>query len=558
MNRLRSLISNQQRLWISLGCVLIVLVSGFLMSQSLAASFSRYQTYRDAIVTLRQLEATFNQEILKSRYELFASYDALVQNLASQEALHEQLSQVPGFVGPQDRRELMRILQERYTALIQKEDLSEWFKSRNALLKNSLRYLPFLTRQIESSFEAASLPVPVDSAETPAGAAAAAVPATTAAQTTVPPTDTTAVDSPIASSSVPPASPESAAAPPAGVSSATVVPTTALTAAQTATLRGTLNQLIRNLLLYNASGEETLADRAEALAQQLTELENTLEIPAEVFPTQVFRAHANVILTTKPLVEELTGQLLVPLAQYTRELETTLEGAYQQAGRRVTLFRSLGVVWSLLLLAAANLFVVKRYRQQDPRLSRYQRQVATLAETAHQLQSGHPEMAQAASLTPYLGRQDDLGHLARGLQAFGDRLQQAQQAAHEEAFAFLTARLSLLTKHRRKLITADAASVLQSAIADSLMQEDCELLDVQLETDQVSIHFKYPLALSLSHLVNRLKHATAMALQPLAIAHHPSLQTPEAVWSDAYLIASCESSAQDPQAVLLVGQGEQR
>ena len=549
MNRLRSLVSARKRLLIGMAGVLIVLFSGFLVSQSFAASFSRYQAYRDAIVSLRQLEANFNQELLKSRYELFASYDAIVQNLASQEALQSQLSIIPSFVNAQDRRELTRILQERGTALTQKEDLSEWFKSRNALLKNSLRYLPFLTRQIEASFEAAASPEATATSGT-ANAAGTPIERPVEASTEVSTNATdTAADTAITDT---PEATETAAP------DAVVTPTSTLTAAQIATLRGTLNQLIRNLLLYNASGEEGLADQAEILAQQLSELENTLEIPEDTLPTRVFRSHANVILTTKPLVEELTGQLLLPLEQYSNELEVTLERAYQQAGRRANLFRVLNLVWLLLLLGTANFLFVKRFRQQDPRFSRYQRQVATLAETAHHLQAGNSELAPATQLTPFLKREDDLGELARGLQSFGHHLQQAQQAAQEEAFAFLTARLSLLTKHRRKLINTDAAAAIRSAVETSLAQENCELLDLQLETDQVSIRFNYPLSSSLSSLVDQVKRSSATALQPIAMTAHPTLQDATDIWSDAYLIASCEPPTRDAKEEVLASSGEWR
>lgn len=522
----------------------IVLISAFLISQSVAAPFKRYQAYREAIVSLQALESNFSQEILTSRYELFASYDGLVTNLAEQEILHRQLSDIPAFVNAQAAREMTRILQERQTALTQKEDLSEWFKSRNALLKNSLRYLPFLTRQIESSFDANPQPVkPNKTAEAKETVGANEPKSTKTTGPTTPPTAT--------------------------VSTSTI----ALSPAQRATLRGTLNQLIRNLLLYNASGETQVAEQAEALTQKLADLENTFEIPEEALPTQVFRAHANVILTTKPLVEDLTGQLLLSPAQHTDELASTLEQAYQQAGRRASLFRSLTLVWFLSLMGGANYWYVKRYGHRDPALERYRQQMATLANTAQQLDSivtqpsnqpsnqssNHPSNQRPpqnspasqiqieeplASLKPFLNREDDLGHLARHLQAVGDRWEKSQAVHSADTFTFLTARLSLLTKHRRKLINAEAAAAVRTALEATLANQDCQLLDLQLAADQVSVQFSYPLSLSLETVVQQLRQTAATAIEPMARAIEPALQSPEDIWSETALIASCESSTE--------------
>ncbi|NET48731.1 MAG: hypothetical protein F6K09_08395, partial [Merismopedia sp. SIO2A8] len=151
-----SLSPQQRQFCMILGSIVAIAVSSWLIYQSLRIPFSEYRTYQQGILQLRSLEAEFNQEILKSQYELFTSYDALVQNLANQEALQTRLTEIPTFVEGNERRTIQRLLTERAAALEQKDNLSEWFKSRNALLKNSLRYLPFLTEQLETTFQAQS------------------------------------------------------------------------------------------------------------------------------------------------------------------------------------------------------------------------------------------------------------------------------------------------------------------------------------------------------------------------------------------------------------------
>ncbi|MEM9089589.1 MAG: DAHL domain-containing protein [Cyanobacteria bacterium P01_F01_bin.53] len=546
MNRFNPLKLKKSSLTTWGGIGLFVLIYGFLISQSLVSPFSHYQAYKKDIVTLQALEASFNQEVLTSRYKLFSSYDGLVNNLAEQEALQQKLTTVPGFIRTKDQQAMARILQERQIALTQKEELSEWFKSRNALLKNSLRYLPLLTRQVESSFKPPAQPTKDSDDETK--------------------TEITSETS------------ESSETFEKSLSTAVSTELSSLSPAQQATIRDNLSQLIRNLLLYNASGEEQVADRAETLTQSLADLENTLEIPEDELPTKVFRSHANVILTTKPLVEDLTEQLLTPLGQHTNDLETTFERAYKQANRRASIFRGITLLWFLGLLGAVNYWCVKRYikhsKYTDPAFTRYRHQVATLATMAQQLDSiseqplqqhstdhntdPHLETTALTSLTPLLKQEDDLGILARHLQGIGNLLSHNPTMDQVETFVFLTARLSLLTKHRRKLITAEAATAIRSALETILTEQACQLIDVQFSADQVSVQFSYPLSLSLGQLAQQIKQTSAAAIQPTVTAIFSELQSPnEDIWSETTLIASCDASpGQTTKETLLASQGE--
>ncbi|MEM6451405.1 MAG: DAHL domain-containing protein [Cyanobacteria bacterium P01_D01_bin.105] len=532
MNRLRSLKLKKSRLMLLGGIGLFIIVYGFLISQSLVSPTRQYQAYRKEIIALKALEANFDKEVLTSRHQLLTSYDGLVKNFADQQALQQQLSAVPRFVSAKDGQEITQILQERQVALSQKEELSEWFKSRNSLLKNSLRYLPLLTRQVESSFESVSASETANNTDSSRGAEV----------------DAEAVNN--------------------RVSTAVSTELSSLTAAQQVTIRENLSQLIRNLLLYDASGEKQVAERAEALTQTLADLEDTLEIPEDELPTQVFRSHANVILSTKPLVEELTEQLLTPLGQHSQTLESTFERAYQKATRRVSLFRSMTLLWFLGFLGAVNYWYVKRYLKRseytDPAFERYRQQVATLATTAQQLnQRSEPDRQPSSSdlapialtpLTPIVEQENNLGVLARYLQKTGHQLNQQQSGHAADTFTFLTARLTLLTKHRQKLFTAKAASAVRTALETTLTNQACQLLNLQFAADQVSVQFSYPLSLSLEKLSQQIRQTAASALQPMAVAIDPAFQSAEDIWSEATLIASCESAAYDQAADSTTGQ----
>ena len=519
-NRVRSLFTERPQLSVKVGGGAIALITaallGQLVYQSSATSFVRYQAYQDNILALRDLETKFNQDILKSRYELFASYDAIVQNLAAQDAIHTQLTTIPRFIRGQDRRDIQRILEERQVALEQKDALSEWFKSRNALLKNSLRYLPFLTEQLETSFNPkAILPPPIS-----------------------PPTETSPSTSP--ASPTPPASPTNA-------------DITALTT--------TLNQLIRNLLLYTSSADESLADQTQALVQQIAQLENTLEMSKDAIPLPIFRSHANVILTTKPLVEELTGQLLLPLGQHTDDLEFTTKQAYQRASRLTALYRTLAILWMLFLLGLANLLIVRRVRYHDPAFEQYQEHIKTLADVSADLQDSQAN-AQAPRSMPeldsLLSHEDDLGRLATSVNQWRKSLQRSDTVATAESFTFLAARLSFLAKNRRKLIGTDAAVLLEKTLTTILNEHQCHLIDIQFEVDQVLMRFTYPETIQLSHLSPLLKTTSAQALYPMVKEMDDTLTSAEEVWSDAYLIASFEAPTHNNEQTLVTLQTGQK
>ena len=521
-NQVRSLFGERPQLSLKVGGGAIALITvtllGQLAYQSSATSFARYQAYQDNILALRELETNFNQEILKSRYELFTSYDAIVQNLAAQDAIHQRLNDVPRFIRGQERREIQRMLEERQVALEQKDSLSEWFKSRNALLKNSLRYLPFLTEQLETSFKAqAALPAPVPTSSAAAGSETVARSETATSEASAP------------------------------------LPTP-LPTANLAALTTTLNQLIRNLLLYNASADESLVEQTQALVKQITQIENTLEISKEAIPIHVFRSHANVILTTKPLVEELTGQLLLPLGQHTDDLETATKQAYQRASRLTTLYRTLAILWILFLLGLANLFIIRRFRYHDPDFEQYQAHINTLATVATELQATqtNPQDPQPMpELDSLLSREDDLGQLAMSLNQWHKSLKRADATDTAEAFTFLAARLSFLAKNRRKVIGTDAAYILEETISALLKEQQCHLIEIQFEVDQVLMQFTYPETIQLSQLSTLLKTASAQALYPMVKDLDETLTSAEEIWSDAYLIASCEAPNQDRAQTLV-------
>ena len=132
--------------------IVIIAISVFLISKSIGLIDKKYQLYQENLVELQKLDADFNQAVLRSRYELFTSYDPLVQNLQEQKLVQDRLVDLPQSFESETDSEFKITLEEIDNSITEKVVLSERFKSQNALLKNSLRYLPLLTDRLENKF----------------------------------------------------------------------------------------------------------------------------------------------------------------------------------------------------------------------------------------------------------------------------------------------------------------------------------------------------------------------------------------------------------------------
>ena len=119
----------------------------FLIVRSLAIDFEEHQRYQAALIEYREHDAALNEDILKARYEVMTSYDPLVQHLSNLKYIQNELKTIPSFIGIENRQDIQNLLKKKSILLAKKEHLIERFKSQNALLKNSLRYLPELTTE---------------------------------------------------------------------------------------------------------------------------------------------------------------------------------------------------------------------------------------------------------------------------------------------------------------------------------------------------------------------------------------------------------------------------
>ncbi|WP_353569828.1 DAHL domain-containing protein [Candidatus Albibeggiatoa sp. nov. BB20] len=115
-----------------------------LIIKSRSIDFTEHERYQAAIFQHLAKDAMINRDILHSRYELVTSYDALVLYMNELQQIQLGLNQIPSFIPQKGQDKLQDILELREQELIEKGIVLEIFKSRNAILKNSLRYLPVL------------------------------------------------------------------------------------------------------------------------------------------------------------------------------------------------------------------------------------------------------------------------------------------------------------------------------------------------------------------------------------------------------------------------------
>ncbi|MDY7064689.1 Adaptive-response sensory-kinase SasA [Pseudomonas extremaustralis] len=137
-----------------LGTVTLLLASilVFLYIKSTADQTSRYTESRDLIRQMQQLNAQWDSEVLKARIALTHNYDPLVTPLKEITRLWEQLRQHESYHAPKDQPIWQARLDAGEAAIQDKARLIDQFKSHNAVLRNSLAFLPTAEDDIQAEF----------------------------------------------------------------------------------------------------------------------------------------------------------------------------------------------------------------------------------------------------------------------------------------------------------------------------------------------------------------------------------------------------------------------
>jgi signal transduction histidine kinase len=100
---------------------------------------------------LKQLDAEWNVDVLKSRMEIHKNYDPLTNPLASLANLQGKLAAQAKIINEPGTEVALNQLKSVFD---EKVDLVDQFKSQNAILKNSLRYVPTAINELHALIHA--------------------------------------------------------------------------------------------------------------------------------------------------------------------------------------------------------------------------------------------------------------------------------------------------------------------------------------------------------------------------------------------------------------------
>ena len=130
----------------------LVVLSAVLFAKTQVRDMEIHNQLVNTLGELQAVDATLNQDVIRARYRLLVNYDPLVEAVGKSERLLQQLQQAQhhnhgnGPRSPEIETKLERLAE----TLKQKTALVEYFKSDNAVLKNSLSYYPLALQQISA------------------------------------------------------------------------------------------------------------------------------------------------------------------------------------------------------------------------------------------------------------------------------------------------------------------------------------------------------------------------------------------------------------------------
>ncbi len=139
---------------LALGFITLLLASTliFLYVKSSSDQSSSYTHSRDLIRQLQQLNAQWDSEVLKARIAITHNYDPLVAPLTEMTRLWAELEAHDSYHSPQDLPAWQASRQAYQAAIQEKARRIDQFKSHNAVLRNSLAFLPTAEDDIQAQF----------------------------------------------------------------------------------------------------------------------------------------------------------------------------------------------------------------------------------------------------------------------------------------------------------------------------------------------------------------------------------------------------------------------
>lgn len=137
---------------LSLMTLLLASTLVFLYVKSSRDQTATYTHSRDLIRQLQQLNAQWDSEVLKARIAITHNYDPLVAPLREMTRLWVDLENGDAYHDPADLQRWQASRDAYQAAIKEKARLVDQFKSHNAVLRNSLAFLPTAEDDIQAQF----------------------------------------------------------------------------------------------------------------------------------------------------------------------------------------------------------------------------------------------------------------------------------------------------------------------------------------------------------------------------------------------------------------------
>jgi signal transduction histidine kinase/CheY-like chemotaxis protein len=142
----------QTSLWLGvLGIVSSVSVLAFLIPKSLPIDAEKHQKYLQILEQQQEESSDLCEHILVSKYEIFGSYNLLIDRVNSLQDKQKFLLEVPEFIDRKDRQEIQNIIKDYSQVIEQQQNLITQFQSKSSILNNSLGYLPVLMNDLHNN-----------------------------------------------------------------------------------------------------------------------------------------------------------------------------------------------------------------------------------------------------------------------------------------------------------------------------------------------------------------------------------------------------------------------
>jgi two-component system, NtrC family, sensor kinase len=151
---------NKTRIGYAFAALTLVAVLGFLVVMTRSVGFDANNEIVAALRQLKQIDAEWNVDVLRSKTGLNNSYDPVASPLPLIEALAVQLQSKSDVMGQsaESNERLQQLLGAYEKSMGQKIALIENFKSQNAILRNSSRFLPVAAADLIEAVRAGSTP----------------------------------------------------------------------------------------------------------------------------------------------------------------------------------------------------------------------------------------------------------------------------------------------------------------------------------------------------------------------------------------------------------------